>query len=381
MSAEEYLNEMKTIQNFFLNYINNEANVEENYQNLIQILDDIKIYENQHKVKSLFYLTIKISNNHYRGSDFFNKIEKILLLFKDKMKKYFSNSELFHIFKSNKRLLLFLFEENIMVMDEFIVKNIINNRKYIKYKYPQFFQPEIQPFIHEEWFQKYEAKEDDDEIEEIKLVEELKKELPNNFHEKRKIGENDDYICFLIQKDSIEDFITSINKNPFSVNSTINSSIYETNNYLLKKQSSTSLIEYAAFYGSIQIFNYLRLNNVTLRQSLWLYTIHGKNAELIHLLEQDGIKPVDLTYKKCVKESLKCHCNDIVNYFKDNFLKDAESNSQNILDRSLKYYNFQFISNIDKSSFYSLCHYDYYTFVDILLKKKVININETQILK
>ena len=94
MSAEEYLNEMKTIQRNLLEYINNEANVEENYQNLIQIFDDIKIYDNQYKVKSLFYLTLTISNNHHRGTDFFNKIEKILLHFKDDMKKYFSNSEL-----------------------------------------------------------------------------------------------------------------------------------------------------------------------------------------------------------------------------------------------------------------------------------------------
>ena len=141
-----------------------------------------------------------MSNNHYRVTDFFNKIEKILLLFKDDMKKYFSNSDLFHILKSNKRLLLFLFEENIMVIDEFIVKNIINtyNIFYNSY-YPQFFQPEIEPFINEEWFPKYDLNN---------WFEELTKELPKNFHDKRRIGENDDYICSLIQKDSIEDFIT-----------------------------------------------------------------------------------------------------------------------------------------------------------------------------
>ena len=57
------------------------------------------------------------------------------------------------------------------------------------------------------------------------------------------------FVHELIQKYSIEDFITSINKNSFSVNSTINPSIQEANNYLLKKEKIT-LIEYALFDGS-----------------------------------------------------------------------------------------------------------------------------------
>ena len=59
-------------------------------------------------------------------------------------------------------------------MDEFIVKNIVNNRKYLKYKYPQFFQPEIQLFINEKWFPKYD--ENDQKLRDNKWIEELKKE-------------------------------------------------------------------------------------------------------------------------------------------------------------------------------------------------------------
>ena len=129
MSIEKYLEEMRKIQENLLDFIDYETNIEEKYQNLKNIFDDINIHNNQFEIKSLFYTIVKISNSHYRESGFFSKIEQILKLFKNDMSKYFSNSELFHIFKSNKRLLLFLFEENIMIMDEYIVKKIIKNQK------------------------------------------------------------------------------------------------------------------------------------------------------------------------------------------------------------------------------------------------------------
>ena len=95
----------------------------------------------------------------------------------------------------------------------------------------------------------------------------------------------------MIQNDSIQDFIIFINKNSYSLSSEINQSIYETNNFILKmmKKSKITLIEYAAFYGSFQIFQYLKLNNVDLKPSLWLYAIHGKNAEIIQLLENNQV--------------------------------------------------------------------------------------------
>lgn len=47
------------------------------------------------------------------------------------------------------------------------------------------------------------------------------------------------------------------------------------------------MIEYAIFNGSIQIFQYLKLNNTQLTPSLWFYSIHCKNPEIIHILEEN----------------------------------------------------------------------------------------------
>ena len=81
----------------------------------------------------------------------------------------------------------------------------------------------------------------------------LKRDLKifENFDEKRKDGLNDFYICSLIRNDLVEEFIAYVNRNSISLESRIKSSIFETNSFLIDKEPL--LIEYAAFYGSIQI--------------------------------------------------------------------------------------------------------------------------------
>ena len=99
------------------------------------------------------------------------------------------------------------------------------------------------------------------------MKQEIEQEMKNiypdifvNFEEKRQKGENDSYLCELIRTDSIEDFISYVNQKNISLSSKIKSSIFETNSFLVEKEPS--LIEYTAFFGSIQIFQYL-LNKKT----------------------------------------------------------------------------------------------------------------------
>ena len=99
-----------------------------------------------------------------------------------------------------------------------------------------------------------------------------------------------------------------------------------------------SLIEYATFYGSIQIFRYLVNKNVELTQSLWLYAIHSKSSELISFLEEKSIKPV--SYYDVYVESIRCHHNEIAEYIIDNYKFSMYTNS----------YLYSFNSSIDNSS-------------------------------
>lgn len=65
-----------------------------------------------------------------------------------------------------------------------------------------------------------------------------------------------------------------------------------------------TLIEYASFFGPVQIFKYLYQNGVEKTPLLWIYSIHGDNAELIRILEDHEIKPEDKTFESCNEESI-----------------------------------------------------------------------------
>lgn len=353
---------MKTLQNYLIEFIEKEDQVEENYENFENYFKEQKISKDQCDFKSFLYILLNISNNHYRTTNFFIKIEKIFLLFKDDVKANFSNFEIFYFFKSNKRILLFLIQEKILIIDELIASNIIEETKFNIRNYIQYFFFDIKKFFDNFLIQNFSI----DSIE--------------SYNEKRKIGENDDEICYLIRKDLIDEFISYVKKNNYPLNSKINQSIFETNNFLLKNEPT--LIEYAAFFGSTQIFKYLYLNGVELIQSIWIYAIHSDNPEMIHLfIEMNIIKPDDESYQKCLKESIKCHHNDIANYIINNLIDQdnyqlGENYNDNIVAYGFKYHNYSFFPNDfnHKFIFFYSCQYDYLKIVRILLQTKQINI-------
>ena len=81
------------------------------------------------------------------------------------------------------------------------------------------------------------------------------------------------------------------------------------------------------FFGSIQIIQYLRYNNVPITESLWLYGIHSNNAEIIHFLEEKGVSPVQDAFliHRILKQSIICNHNDIFGYLKDNLLANEQN--------------------------------------------------------
>ena len=115
------------------------------------------------------------------------------------------------------------------------------------------------------------------------------KDYINSFEQNRQNGENDTYLSELIRNDSISEFISFVHQYNLLLSSKLRPSIFEMNPLLNEREPT--LIEYAAFYGSIQIFNYLKDNDVTLEPSLWIYIIHSNNAELFYFLEEKQIRP------------------------------------------------------------------------------------------
>ena len=116
-----YLEHIQNLQQKLLLFLEIE-DTEENYQNLVNFLNDIKIKNNRQDLKLFLHLLVKISDNYNRNPNFFNKIEKILDFFKYEIKTLFASHEIFFIFKSSKRLLLYFIKEDIIIFDEYILK-------------------------------------------------------------------------------------------------------------------------------------------------------------------------------------------------------------------------------------------------------------------
>ena len=150
---------------------------------------------------------------------------------------------------------------------------------------------------------------------------------------------------------------------------------------------NTSLIEYAAFFGSFQIFKYLLFNKVEATPSLWLYSIHSNNSEMIYHLESNNVPPptssriqynddnANINYIQCLTESIKCHHNDITDYIMNNFIDDNKKNAkqkEKIISNIIKHYNYKYfqIDDIAEHGFFYLNQNHSIELVKILLKKK-----------
>ncbi|KAK8843864.1 hypothetical protein M9Y10_024940 [Tritrichomonas musculus] len=404
MNVQSYITEKKELYELLLAFIDGSLD-QSIFSNLIEIINT-QIINNKDEFELFLQLINTIANDHRRSSNFFTKIKQILFVINENIKHTYSNIEIFTIFQKSKNILLFLFENETVIVDEFIFNKILNqlpaslyidrgfmeidkeeeeeevecyfddddnNKKeeeFINKSFAYFFYPEIKKFLKDEKRKKIEK-----ELENI-LGESWNKE----FKEKREIGENDSYICHLIRQDSVEEFISYINIHNISPSSQIKQSIFETN--IILDTDSITFIEYALFFGSIQIIQYLLFNNVELKRTSWIYAIHSRNPDLIHLLEEKHVKPPYRKYENCLGESIMCHHNEIASYIYDNYIEENENSINyfymNILSYSFHFYNYFFIPTEmnNRNIFLYLCQFNYYNLVKLFLDNNEIDVNQ-----
>ena len=121
----------------------------------------------------------------------------------------------------------------------------------------------------------------------------------------------------------------------------------------------------------------------------FLDAIHSRNEDIIHIFEERELvedrcyilpQDEDSINKLCVLEAIKCHHNDLANYF----LNKTEIDPLLLLQRSLHYYNFEFIDEkmIQSNVFFWLVKFDYFNLVKFFLEEKAdeIDVNKMQIL-
>ncbi|KAK8845749.1 hypothetical protein M9Y10_020667 [Tritrichomonas musculus] len=351
-----YFTEMKSLHDFILNDYINKDDYKEELQNSIELFTNIK--NDRFKLKGFLHLITKISNNHQRTKDFWAKIETIIIFFKNEIHNYFSDEEIFNIFHSNKRITLFIFKEKIINSNKSFWLTF-RKEKYRNYKYDFYLLNEFKEFF---------ITNDKEKM----LYSNLQKVQPifsNDyiFEKTREIGENCINVCLIIRKDSLDEFISYVNKKNISLDSSFQPSVFETNSFLIKNKAN--LIDYSAFFGSIRIFKYLLKMNVTQSPSLMLYAIHGNNYQIIHILEDNKTDIDDNDYYfNCFIESIKCHHNELAEYFKN---KMSQGLNEAAIIKMLKYYNFEYLTDFDNidqlNLLYYLCRYDHFIPAKLLL--------------
>ena len=94
MNIASHLDELKNIQDSFLEFLENSGNSDESYNNLKIKFEEMKIRDNQHDLRLLLHFISRICEDYGRVPSFFSQIERTLQLFKDNIKKYYSNSEI-----------------------------------------------------------------------------------------------------------------------------------------------------------------------------------------------------------------------------------------------------------------------------------------------
>lgn len=373
-----YMQKMKFVQINILEYLENEEAQREDFEKLIIFLDNQEIRENKYELKMLLYLLSNIGDYHYRFPSMYTKIEQIISNYKKEITKGISKTDIFKIFNKNKLMLLFLFEEDLITPDEKIAF-LFTTDEYKMNFYPHYFLKEFKSFFDEKFIKKINS-----ETNKIFEHKEISEKTPEAFERNRKNGVNEDILCQLIRNDSLQQFKSYLKRMHMPQSCVIKLSIFESNPFLSAKK--VSLIEYAAFHGSIEIFKYLKENQIELTPNLWIFAVHSQNIKLIQFLEENDVKPPNNSFDDCLVEAIKCHHFDMTKYIVKNLLKN-NVNNDTFCDICIRYYNFiNFTDLIDDDLdvfdvFYDFCEYDYSNIVDYLSKIQEFDVSEKRIKK
>ena len=120
MTLKYYFDQQKKLYTALIEYINDQDNDETKYQNIIKKFKDQKFGEKHDDTVENLHMLVKVWENHHRTHTFLNKIKRILLNFKSKIKETLSNTKIFKIVQSDKLLLLFIIQNNFIIIDESI---------------------------------------------------------------------------------------------------------------------------------------------------------------------------------------------------------------------------------------------------------------------
>lgn len=275
---------------------------EENYESLTSSLNDFPIFEDKH---TFCHFLESIDSAIYARPKKFRIYVNLILLFKEKIKLYLNQDELFHIFGSH--IVNFHLFINSFYTTDFIL-SICKNDEVVSMIFKPFFE-----FI-----------KSDNETESYKFKENCLK------------GENPNKIAHTLRNDDVVTLQYLLSHSNLDINMKISRSIFEIS-YILYEEPT--LIEYAAFFQSFECFKYLFMQeNIKITPQLSKFAVAGGNYSIIHLLENRKIKFT----ADDLNTAVQFHQNEVAEYLRESFEIDDKNNES--LFTSITYYNIRYFT-------------------------------------
>ncbi|OHT10451.1 hypothetical protein TRFO_20260 [Tritrichomonas foetus] len=289
-SARKELLALIELEEKLLDLSNDRINEAINYLLSYSIIDNAKIMR-----QFLLVIDVLVTFNRISLDCAFT----LILYFKENIQKLIRKYELLHFFEQ-KQMILFLVENN------FVEFKDVSDELCEKESFFQYFFPEISrdKFFYYSLLKMY--------PENIPLFESTNIEEHIKL---RKIGCNEDEIAKLIREDNCEAFSVYISEKNVGFNKRFRYSRYERFDFVNSEDDMPSMIEYAAFFGSLNIFKFLWINDAYFDEYLTPYAIAGGNGEIIHLCEEKGL----FFGKECLNVAIKFHRNELVEYLHENY--------------------------------------------------------------
>ncbi|KAK8896834.1 hypothetical protein M9Y10_014758 [Tritrichomonas musculus] len=193
------------------------------------------------------------------------------------IKENFTSDELCIEILTNDFLRLRLYELNLINLNSIKKLSIMNRSSLL------FFKPEIE----------------NDQID---------KEKDLLRHE----GMHENELFRLIRNDDLEKFQQILSNSAVDVNMKVNFSNYEISTIINDFYRMPNLIEYSAFFGSVNIFKFLILNGAHITSRVSQFAVAGGNYEIIHILEEK-----EISFEKTMYFALRFHRNEVANYLNE----------------------------------------------------------------
>lgn len=268
-----------------------------------------------------FLFTID-SASHAR-SDLIPLLCDILTFASDRIKAFFQSSEVASIF-SNDYIYLALFQCNAIDIDTIVT---ISRRDFATFL---FFSKELKEQVPSFYYGR---------LKKSSIIRTFLKDETESEVDQRRIFEKDvDPLTKSIQNDDITDFQSILSHSNISINSKTHQSINKAIEFANDGYESPTLIEYAAYNGSLNIFKFLWMNDAKLPDNILKMAVLGGSYEIIHLLESKNI-----TFdESALNSAIEYHRNEIVEYIQNSV--GIEFNNSSFLT-SISFYNIDIFLN------------------------------------